>query len=168
MKLFSNIWNSFSYIRRSVPNIRKWFSNITEYRFLSTKVCHIICFVSFCFVSFRFVSFRFDLFRFVSICFVSFRSVSFRSVSFLFRFALYRDPRENNCAPSPTFRHWATPLMVMHFVLILSKYCRSKIFLSSYFTNISRDGLEAEITTDLILRVTSLRIFYPVHVNSLW
>ena len=92
MNLFSNIWNSFSYIRRPVSNIRKWFSNIREYRFLSTLACHIIRFVSFRFVSFRFVSFRFDLFRFVSICFVSFRSVSFRSVSFLFRFALYRDP----------------------------------------------------------------------------
>ena len=92
MKLFSNIWNSFSYIRRSVSNIRKWFSNIREYRFLYTMACHIICFVSFrfvsicfvsfCFFSFRFVSFRFYLFRFVSICFVSFSfvSVSFRTL----------------------------------------------------------------------------------------
>ena len=107
-KLFSNIWHSFSYVRRTVSNIRKWL--ILE----NTDFCPKWLAISF--VSFRFDLFRFVLFRFVSICFVSFRSVSFRFdlfrfvsicfVSFLFRFALYRDPKLNLRSDSQRRRHF--------------------------------------------------------------
>ena len=74
---------------------------------------------------------------------------------FLFCFSLFG----KKIVPLPHI----SSFMVMHFVLILSKCCRSKIFLISYFTNISRNRLEieAKITTDLMLRVTSFTNLLP-------